>query len=51
MTTPQKDKRGRHRKRTSKETRKWEKEHLIPERPEWMSPETYSKLAELREKV
>ena len=41
-------KRGRHKRRTSPETRRWEDEYLIPKRPPWMTPETYAKLARLR---
>ena len=41
-------KRGRHKTRWSGETRRWESEHLIPERPPWMSTATYRALAELR---
>lgn len=40
--------RGRHRKSDSAETARWEQEHLIPERPDWMSVETYTALAGLR---
>ena len=43
--------RGRHRKRASKETKRWEQELLVPERPPWMDPTTYVKLAQLREKL
>jgi len=43
-------KRGRHKKRHSPETVTWEQGHMIPPRPEWMSPETYAKLAQLRNK-
>ena len=42
-------KRGRHKRDTSWESRRWNAEFLIPERPEWMSPETYTKLARMRE--
>ena len=42
-------KRGRHKKATSPETRRWEQECLIPKRPAWMPVETYQKLAQLRE--
>lgn len=42
-------KRGRHKKRASRETRVWEAEHLIPERPAWMPPETYAALARMRD--
>ena len=42
-------KRGRHRKRASAETARWEREHLIPPRPAWMDADTYTKLAQLRE--
>lgn len=41
-------KRGRHRKASSPETRAWELEHLIPERPPWMDRETYQRLATMR---
>jgi hypothetical protein len=41
-------KRGRHRKAVSAETRKWEAEHLIPERPAWMDERTYVALAKMR---
>lgn len=44
-------KRGRHRHVTSPETRRWNHEHLIPERPPWMSTETYRKLARLRKEL
>jgi len=40
--------RGRHKHATSPETRAWEKEHLVPERPPWMPRETYVALARLR---
>jgi hypothetical protein len=42
-------KRGRHKRAVSHETRRWNDEHLIPERPSWMSTETYVKLARMRE--
>ena len=48
MTTVDR-KRGRHKKHASRETQAWNREHLIPERPVWMSPETYRKLAQIRE--
>lgn len=41
--------RGRHKKRASAETRKWEAEHLVPPCPPWLDRETYSKLARMRE--
>lgn len=41
-------KRGRHKHATSRETRRWEREHLLPERPPWMDTATYRRLAELR---
>jgi len=41
-------KRGRHKKRTSKEEQEWNRNHLIPEKPPWMNPATYVKLARLR---
>lgn len=40
--------RGRHKKASSPETRLWEAEHLIPERPVWMPAATYERLADLR---
>lgn len=40
--------RGRHKKATSPETVRWEREHLIPERPPWLDRETYEALAALR---
>lgn len=43
--------RGRHKKRASRETREWEAEHLIPPRPPWMPSDTYVKLAEMRERA
>lgn len=41
-------KRGRHKHGASKETRRWNDEHLIPERPAWMNADTYTKLAAMR---
>lgn len=41
-------KRGRHKRATSPETRRFEAEHLIPKRPAWMPEETYRALAALR---
>jgi hypothetical protein len=43
-------KRGRHKKRASRETRTWNEELLIPERPPWMSASTYKALADLRDR-
>jgi hypothetical protein len=40
--------RGRHKKRASRETEVWNTEHLIPARPPWMDEATYLKLAEIR---
>jgi len=40
--------RGLHKKAASPEVRRWEHEHLIPAKPEWMDADTYRKLAELR---
>jgi hypothetical protein len=42
------DRRGEHKKAASRETRKWNAEHLLPERPGWMSKEQYEQLAKLR---
>jgi hypothetical protein len=41
-------KRGRHKRATSRETQRWNADYLIPERPQWMSAETYSQLAAMR---
>lgn len=41
-------KRGRHKKRASRETLRFEREHLIPKRPPWMDAATYAALAQLR---
>lgn len=41
-------KRGRHKKRVSKETLTWEENHLIPPKPSWMPEATYTKLAKMR---
>lgn len=41
-------KRGRHRRSSSPETRRWEQNHLIPERPVWMPQSVYVGLADLR---
>jgi hypothetical protein len=45
--------RGRHKKRTSVETRYWNTAHLPPkiERPGWMDAETEAKLQALRREV
>lgn len=43
-----KRKRGTHKRAGSPETLLWERELLIPERPPWLPPETYTKLADLR---
>lgn len=40
--------RGTHKRATSPETLRWDAEHLIPTRPEWMPVETYTALADLR---
>jgi hypothetical protein len=40
--------RGRHKKRTSPETKTWEREYLLPPCPAWMPPEVYRRLAEMR---
>jgi hypothetical protein len=43
--------RGRHKHQSSAETQRWNREHLIPEKPEWMTPDTYRALAKLREQL
>jgi hypothetical protein len=40
--------RGVHRNQHSPDTRRWNAEHLIPERPVWMPVDTYTALARLR---
>jgi len=42
-------KRGRHKHAHSAETKRWNEQHLLPERPSWMSKEQYEQLARLRE--
>lgn len=44
-------KRGRHKHATSPETKRWNAQHLIPQRPSWMSDETYRRLARLRKEL
>ncbi len=44
-------KRGRHKKRRSRETQAWEREHLIPPCPPWMPRTTYLALAKLRDEA
>jgi hypothetical protein len=44
-------KRGRHKKAVSRETEKWNREHLIPKQPAWMDGDTYRKLAWLRQEL
>ena len=39
---------GLHRHANSPETLAWNRELLIPEKPAWMSAETYQALAQLR---
>jgi hypothetical protein len=40
--------RGRHKKRASRETQEWNDEFLIPECPPWMDRDTYLELMKLR---
>lgn len=40
---------GRHKRAGSPETRKWDREHLIPKRPSWMPQDVYQKLRDIRE--
>jgi hypothetical protein len=40
--------RGRHKHARSRETKTWERDHMLPERPPWMSEATYQALARLR---
>jgi len=44
-------KRGRHRHRTSPETKAWERDFLPPSQPAWMAGETYRELVEFRRKL
>lgn len=46
-----KRKRGAHKGASSPETKLWENDYLIPTRPEWMPPQTYRALAELRDRL
>ncbi len=39
---------GVHKNQHSPATKVWNTEHLIPEKPDWMTPATYEKLAKLR---
>jgi len=39
---------GTHKRWNSPETKVWEAEQLVPERPAWMKAETYVKLNDLR---
>ena len=41
-------KRGRHKRATSPETQRWEREHLPPACPSWMPVETWRRLVEMR---
>jgi hypothetical protein len=41
-------KRGRHKHAGSPEARWWDREHLAPRRPSWMSEVDYRRLVELR---
>jgi hypothetical protein len=43
--------RGEHKKAASPEARRWEREHLLPARPPWMSVDDYRQLAVLRERL
>lgn len=42
-------KRGRHKRQHSKETKVWEEELSVPEKPLWMPQEAYDALLRLRE--
>jgi len=42
---------GCHKHRNSPETGVWNSQFLIPPRPSWMTPTTYTLLAELRAKL
>ena len=48
MNTPPDPKRGRHKKAASRETKRWESEHLIPPRPPWMTVPDYLRLVKMR---
>ena len=43
--------RGVHKNQRSPDTVRWNSEHLIPEKPDWMDAATYMKLARLREEI
>ncbi len=40
---------GAHKHRNSPETLRWEREHLVPKRPDWMPEQIYVELARLRQ--
>jgi hypothetical protein len=50
-TSYREGKRGRHKRAVSPETRRWEDEHLIPEKPPWMSDHLYRSLAQMRNEL
>jgi hypothetical protein len=47
-TSSRHGKRGRHKHRGSTETRRWEADHLPPDRPAWMPRQVYLDLIRLR---
>lgn len=46
-----KRRKGVHKNARSPETKHWEAEHLIPEKPDWMGKDVYTDLATLRSKL
>ena len=40
--------RGRHKRAASPEAKAWARDHLVPDRPAWMSRSTYRALCRLR---
>jgi hypothetical protein len=43
--------RGRHKRRGSPETRRWDRERVVPPRPPWMDEAVYRALVEVREQL
>jgi hypothetical protein len=44
-------KRGRHKHKTSPETKRWNREFLLPAQPPWMETDVYRRLVELRARL
>lgn len=48
MSAKHDPKRGRHKKRASRETKTWEADYLLPKCPSWMDATTYRDLNRMR---